>query len=60
MRQDSEHGLSVLKSNSFVLRWKRVVSVLSPLLLFSHGGSHVYSCLFKVSLLNFTFLLFKF
>ena len=40
MRQDSEHVLSVLKSNSFVLKWKRVVSVLSPLSLFSRGGSH--------------------
>ena len=40
MRQDSEHFLSVLKSNSFVLKWKRVVSMLSPLPLFSRGGSH--------------------
>ena len=41
MRQDSEDALSVLKSNSFVLKWKRVVSVLSPFSLFSHGGSHI-------------------
>ena len=41
MRQDSEHALSVLKSNSFVLKWKRVVSLLSPLSLFSRGGSHM-------------------
>ena len=41
MRQDSEHALSVLKSNSFVLKWKRVVSVLSALSLFSRGGSHI-------------------
>ena len=41
MRQDSEDALSVLKSNSFVLKWKCVVSVLSPLSLFSRGGSHI-------------------
>ena len=41
MRQDSEHALSVLKSNSFVLKWKRVVSVLSPLSLFSCRGSQI-------------------
>ena len=41
MRQVSEHALSVLKSKSIVLRWKRVVSVLSPLSLFSRGGSHI-------------------
>ena len=41
MRQDSEHALSVLKSNSFVLKWKRVVSVLTPLSLFSRGGSQM-------------------
>ena len=40
MRQVSEHALSVLKSKSIVLRWKRVVSVLLPLSLFSRGGSH--------------------
>ena len=42
MRQNSEHALSVLKSNSFGLKWKRVVSVLSPLSLFSRGGSHIW------------------
>ena len=36
-----EHAVSALKPNSFVLKWKRVVSVLSPLSLFSHGGSHM-------------------
>ena len=41
MRQDAEYTLSVLKSNSFVLKWKYVVSVLSPLSLFSRGGSHL-------------------
>ena len=41
MRQVSEHALSVLKSKSIVLKWKRVVSVLSPLSLFSRGGSHL-------------------
>ena len=34
-----EHALSVLKPFSFVLKWKRAVSVLSPLSLFSRGGS---------------------
>ena len=41
MKCAPEHALSVLKPNSFVLKWKRVVSVLSPLSLFSHGGSHI-------------------
>ena len=41
MKRAPEHALSVLKPNSFVLKWKRVVSVLSPLSLFSHGGSHI-------------------
>ena len=36
-----EHTLSVLKPNAFVLKWKRVVSVLSPLSLFSRGGSQI-------------------
>ena len=35
MRQVSEHALSILKSKSIVLKWKRVVSVLSLLSLFS-------------------------
>jgi len=41
MKCAPEHALSVLKSNSFVLKWKRVLSVLSPLSLFSRGGSHM-------------------
>ena len=41
MKRAPEHALSVLKPNSFVLKWKRVVSVLSPLSLFSRGGSHM-------------------
>ena len=36
-----EHALSVLKPFSFVLKWKRAVSVLSPLSLFSRGGSQL-------------------
>ena len=52
MRQDSEHALSELKSNSFVLKWKRVVSVLSPLSLFSHGGSHILVSISARSKLN--------
>ena len=36
-----EHTLSVLNPNSFVFKWKRVVSMLSPLSLFSRGGSHL-------------------
>ena len=35
------HTLSVLKPNSFVLKWKRVVSVLSPLASKSYGRSHI-------------------
>ena len=38
-----EHALSVLKPFSFVLKWKRAVSVLSPLSLFSRGGSQILS-----------------
>ena len=38
-----EHALSMLKPNSFVFKWKRVVSVLSPLSLFSCGGSQMLS-----------------
>ena len=41
MKCAPEHALSVLNPNSFVLKWKRVVSVLSPLSLFSRGGSHM-------------------
>ena len=41
MRCAPEHALSMLNPNSFVLKWKRVVSVLSPLSLFSRGGSHM-------------------
>ena len=41
MKCAPEHALSVLKPNSVVLKWKPVVSVLSPLSLFSRGGSHV-------------------
>ena len=33
--------VSVLKSISFVFKWKRVVSVLSPLSLKSYGGSQL-------------------
>ena len=40
MKCAPEHALSVLKSNSFISKWKCVVSVLSPLSLFSCGGSH--------------------
>ena len=36
------HTLSLLKPNSFALKWKPVVSVLSPLASKSHGGSHNY------------------
>ena len=41
MKCAPEHALSMLKSNSFISKWKRVVSVLSPLSLFSCGGSHI-------------------
>ena len=41
MKCAPEHALSVLKSNSFISKWKCVVSVLSPLSLFSCGGSHI-------------------
>ena len=41
MKCAPEHGLSVLKPNSFVSKWKHVVSVLSPLSLFSRGGSQI-------------------
>ena len=34
--------VSMLKSISFVFKWKRVVSMLSPLSLKSYGGSHNY------------------
>ena len=46
MKCAPEHALSVLKSNSFISKWKRVVSVLSPLSLFSCGGSQM--CLWKL------------
>ena len=46
IKRAPEHALSVLKPNSFVLKWKRVVSVLSPLSLFSRGGSHI-DCYYK-------------
>lgn len=35
------NALSMLTSNSFVLKWKCVVSMLSSLSLFSQGGSHL-------------------
>ena len=35
------HTLSVLKPVSFVVKWRCVVSVLSPLALKSYGGSHM-------------------
>ena len=33
--------VSVIKSISFVFKWKHVVSVLLPLSLKSYGGSHL-------------------
>ena len=35
------HTLSVLKPVSFVVKWRCVVSVLSPLASKSYGGSHI-------------------
>ena len=39
--------LKHVKINSFVLKWKRVVGVLSPLALKSCGGSHIKSIMTK-------------
>ena len=39
------HASSVLNTNSFVLKWKHVVSVQSPLSLFSCGGLHIFICI---------------
>ena len=52
MKRAPEHALSVLKPNSFVLKWKRVVSVLSPLSLFSHGGSHMLLNFVQLFIIN--------
>ena len=41
MKSALEQALSVLNPNSFVFKWKRVVSVLSLLSLFSRGGSQI-------------------
>ena len=38
--------VSMLKSISFVCKWKHVVNVLSPLSLKSYGGSHIYNLTF--------------
>jgi len=42
MKCAPEHALSMLKSNSFISKWKHVISVLSPLSLFFLGGSHIF------------------
>ena len=36
------HTLSMLKPVSFVVKWRCVVSVLSPLASKSYGGSHLF------------------
>ena len=56
MKRAPEHALSVLKPNSFVLKWKCVVSMLSPLSLFSRGGSQIASQLLFLSSQLFLFI----
>ena len=55
MKCDPGHTLSVLKPISFVVKWRCVVSVLSPLASKSYGGSQFSHPMYIVSALVFYF-----
>ena len=48
------HTLSVLKPISIVVKWRCVVSVLSPLASKSYGGSHILNEIVHSGLISIT------